>query len=225
MITVEHPARDAGLQAALLRVIRLLRARQYDLVKDSLWSGLLRASDAFVDRLAEHLHEEESILFPALRRAAPQREAAIAALLSEHAEIRAQTQDLAVRISEGDNAQAVEDVQRLHETISAHMAREGELIDATVRALDRDTLSLLMKRLFHARLKSAERELALAFPSGDVSVRLRAGADASVTARLRSPRPHRQDAAAVRSKVARFLRDKIAGLRKVKVIYEAAGRR
>lgn len=105
------------------------------------------SADAFVQALAGHLRHEEDQLFPSLREASPDADAALGPLRDEHVNLRLFASRLARRMSEDDFDGAAEVVLACLEALLKHLRREERVVDALLGRLAPETTDRLLRRM------------------------------------------------------------------------------
>lgn len=131
MIAVKRDEHDGVLTGALAEILAFLRCSgSYGGVAEGVEKALHGAADDFVGKLAGHLRHEEEVLFPAIRKSAPESAAEIARLEEEHQLLRVYATELAHRIKARDSEGAYEVARDFLAALFDHIERERHAIDA-----------------------------------------------------------------------------------------------
>lgn len=128
--------RNLPLVDALIDVVGCLRARQYEGVRDSLWTRLLSDADRFASHLVLHVLAKEEHLFRALKEAIPGVDGVLGPLEHEHADLRAQANDVVTYVREGDAVKALTLSRDLLRRLLDHIREEERVLDRLAAGLD-----------------------------------------------------------------------------------------
>jgi hemerythrin-like domain-containing protein len=129
MIAGPYDDRDGVLTGALADLIARLRGAPYQGVIDEVQKACSGTADEFIGKLADHLRNEEDVLFPAILRADPGAAREVEALLGEHRRLRAYAVRLARRIRGRDAREAGQVARRFLAALYDHIDHERRVVE------------------------------------------------------------------------------------------------
>lgn len=143
-ITAGH---DGCLSDSLAAIVGRIREMEYLGVQIHLEQALRGSAEQFVRRLADHLRQEEEVLFPALREASAGAAADLEPLEREHRTLHLYAVDLARRIREHDVTGAREVARSFLSALMDHVGRETDEVNGILVGLDPKAAERVAARL------------------------------------------------------------------------------
>lgn len=126
--------RDPKLTESLASVIDHLRTRDRDRPRSEAKPALLGSTDVFLERLVDHIAEEEDIVFPAIGAASSDTPPRVTMLKSDHAALHASARRLVIRILHGDDS--IDPARILLSQLLQHIRDEDELTNWSLNLMD-----------------------------------------------------------------------------------------
>lgn len=225
MIADPLAADHEALSDALAGVIETLRAHRYGAPPSADSPRLETRVKELVRHLAEHMREEEDVLFPALLAVSPSSAPEIESLAQEHWPIHLAAREFAARFASGDEVGACETGRVFLAEFLAHVAHETRGICCILASAKGVTLNGTENLFFEWRVRSSAAELVPILEEWGATLHITEARSGVVKARLAVQNGGELEFRALQAQVVRFLRSRTPDAHRVEVQDAHPGRR
>ncbi|MBI3098749.1 MAG: hemerythrin domain-containing protein [Planctomycetes bacterium] len=219
MITDPLAADHGALSDALAGVIEALRTYPGVAVGEGMVAGPAGRSstiesqvEGFVKHLAEHMREEEDVLFPALLAVSPEAEPEIEQLAEEHWPIHLTAREFSVRFTSGDVEGACRVARVFLAELLSHVGHETRVIRRILDSAGPEALRGTENLFFEWRVRSTAAELAPLLREWDSTLEIVEARDGVVSVQVGPDAPSRRP---LQTQISRFLKARIPDVLRV----------